>query len=91
MEIRNLLPLHQFRGGQHVVIREVQDDNPERLKHWRNMGFVPATVVQFVSYQPLDDLFVLKIGERTVHVGSEGIAGLRGEPVDAQGSVVGGQ
>src|SRR5438876_3571287 len=27
---RDLKPLHQFRTGQHVVIREVQDDNPDR-------------------------------------------------------------
>ena len=29
---------------------------------------------------PLDDLFELRIGDRVVALGSEGLAGLRGEP-----------
>ena len=76
---RDLKPLHQFRAGQRIVIREVADDNPERLRHWRTMGLTPGVVVSFVTYQPLDDMFNLQIGERTIHVGSEGLAGLRGE------------
>src|SRR6059036_2258451 len=32
LEQRDLKPLHQFRPGQRVVIREVQDDNPDRLR-----------------------------------------------------------
>jgi DtxR family Mn-dependent transcriptional regulator len=43
------------------------------------MGLIPGAVVQFASYQPLDDMFDLQIGDRTIHVGSEGLAGLRGE------------
>ena len=31
---RNLQPLDQFRAGQRVIIREVQDDNPARLRRW---------------------------------------------------------
>ena len=76
---RDLKPLDQFRAGQRIVIREVADDNPERLRHWQTMGLIPGVIVSFVSYQPLDDMFNLKIGGRTIHVGSEGLAGLRGE------------
>src|SRR6516164_7748294 len=36
LEERDLKPLHQFRPGQSVIIREVQDDNPDRLRHWRS-------------------------------------------------------
>jgi DtxR family Mn-dependent transcriptional regulator len=79
MQKRDLQPLHLFRAGARVLIREAQDDNPERLRHWQTMGLTPGTVVQFISYQPLDDMFNLQIGERTIHVGSEGLAGLRGE------------
>src|SRR5437868_3674456 len=32
---RDLRRLSEFRGGQKVVIREAQDDNPARLRHWR--------------------------------------------------------
>ena len=76
---RDLLPLHEFRPGQAVVIREVQDDDPARLRHWRSMGLTPGVVVHFLSYQPLDDIYHLRVGEQTIHVGSEGLAGLRGE------------
>jgi DtxR family transcriptional regulator, Mn-dependent transcriptional regulator len=79
LQKRNLTPLHHFRAGERVVIREVQDDNPDRLRHWQNLGLIPGTIVHFISYQPLDDMFDLKIGNRTIHVGSEGLAGLRGE------------
>jgi DtxR family Mn-dependent transcriptional regulator len=83
---RDLKPLHHFRGGHRVVIREVQDDNPDRLRHWQKLGLVPGAVVQFTSYQPLDDIFHLQVNGRTIHVGSEGLAGLRGEPAAEAGS-----
>jgi DtxR family Mn-dependent transcriptional regulator len=78
---RQLKRLCDFQAGQRVVIREVQDDNPERLRRWQTLGLVPGTVVHILSYQPLDDLFELKIGKQVIPVGSEGLAGLRGEPV----------
>ncbi len=76
---RDLQPLHHYRPGQRVLIREVQDDNPDRLRHWQAMGLTPGVVVHFVAYQPLDDMFHLEVGGQTIHVGSEGLAGLRGE------------
>jgi DtxR family Mn-dependent transcriptional regulator len=79
LQKRDLKPLHHFRAGERVLIREVQDDNPDRLRHWQNMGLIPGAVVHFSSYQPLDDMFGLQVGDRTIHVGSEGLAGLRGE------------
>jgi DtxR family transcriptional regulator, Mn-dependent transcriptional regulator len=81
LQKRDLKPLHHFRAGQRVVIREVQDDNPDRLRHWHNMGLVPGAIVQFLSYQELDDMYNVQVGARSIHVGSEGLAGLRGELV----------
>src|SRR5213078_874788 len=54
---RELHRLSELRAGQVVVIREVQDDNPERLRHWQAHGFVPGATVRILTYQPLDDLF----------------------------------
>ena len=51
----------------------------QRLRHWQAIGLVPGVIVTFVAYQELDDIFDLQLGERTIHVGSEGLAGLRGE------------
>ena len=76
---RNLLPLTEFRPGDAVVVREAQDDNPARLRRWRDLGLVPGTEVRVLSFQPLDDVFELAVGGGVVRLGSEGLAGLRGE------------
>ncbi|MFO0841335.1 MAG: metal-dependent transcriptional regulator [Gemmataceae bacterium] len=77
---RDLRPLSTFAAGQRVVIREVRDDNPARLRHWQSLGLMPGVTVEFLRHQPLDDLFELRIGSRVVPVGSEGLVGLLGEP-----------
>jgi DtxR family Mn-dependent transcriptional regulator len=76
---RDLKTLNKFVVGQRVIIREVRDDNPERLRHWQSMGLMPGVTVVFVKHQPLDDLFEVQIGSRTIPVGSEGLVGLLGE------------
>ena len=81
---RELRPLAEFRPGQRALIREVPDDSPERLRRWQALGLKPGAVVEFVAHQPLDDLFEIRIGTRTVLLGSEGLAGLLGEVVAAQ-------
>jgi len=68
-------------AGQRVLIREAQDDNPERLRRRQALGLTPGAVVVIVSYQPLDDIFEVKVGSRVIPLGSEGLAGLRGEVV----------
>jgi DtxR family Mn-dependent transcriptional regulator len=82
LSTRDLQPLNTFAAGCRVIIREVQDDNPARLKRWQTLGLVPGVVVHFLNHQELDDLFELKVGEQVVQLGSEGLAGLRGEVVD---------
>lgn len=79
---RKLHPLSEFRAGQVVIVREVQDDNPARLRHWRDHGLVPGSTVRILTYQPLDDLFEVEVGGRLIRLGSEGLAGLRGELLD---------
>ena len=79
LQHRNLQRLSEFRGGQRVTIREVQDDNPDRLRHWQSLGFTPGATVTILSFQPLDDIFEVQVGDRLHRVGSEGLAGLRGE------------
>lgn len=76
---RDLLRLNEFQTGDVVVIREVQDDNPERLRRWQALGLVPGTVVMIRHYEPLDGLFELEVGEQVLRLGQEGLSGLRGE------------
>jgi DtxR family Mn-dependent transcriptional regulator len=76
---RDLRELSEFSPGDTVVIREVQDDRPDRLRHWQTHGLMPGATVRFDSYQPLDDLYEIEVAGRRIQLGSEGLAGLRGE------------
>jgi DtxR family Mn-dependent transcriptional regulator len=78
---RDLKPLSTFRAGQRVVIREVKDDSPERLRRWQTLGLTPGATVLILSHQPLDDLFEVQVAGQKVPLGSEGLAGLFGELV----------
>lgn len=78
---RDLQPLHCFRARQQVLIREARDDSPERLRRWQSLGLTPGARVLFLSYEALDDLFELQVGEQLVRMGSEGLAGLLGEEI----------
>lgn len=77
---RDLRPLHSFQPGERVVIREVQDDRPERLRRWSDLGLRPGALVTLVSRQPLDGTFHVQIDDRVVVLGTEGLAGLLVEP-----------
>lgn len=77
---RELQRLCDFRAGQRVVIREAQDDDPERLRRWRELGLTPGATVQILSHRPLDNLFEVQVGGDVVRLGPEALAGLRGEP-----------
>lgn len=81
LAVRDLRPLDTFQPGQRVLIREVKDDNPARLRHWQSLGLMPGVTVFFLRHQPLDDLYELEIGGRVIPVGSEGLVGLLGEAV----------
>lgn len=76
---RELRRVSEFRAGQVVIIREAQDDNPDRLRHWQDLGLIPGATIQIVTYEQLDDLFEVMIDGRLIRLGSEGLSGLRGE------------
>ncbi len=78
---RQLQRLCDFRAGQRVLIREAQDDNPERLRRWQELGLTPGATVAILSYQPLDNLFEVQVGNQVVRLGPEALAGLHGELV----------
>jgi len=79
LQRRELRRLSEFTAGQSVVIREVQDDDPARLRHWQTQGLTPGATVEILTYEQLDDLFEVRVGDRLIRLGSEGLAGLRGE------------
>jgi len=80
MKARELKRLSEFRSGDRVIIREVQDDNPARLRRWHEQGLTPGASVIVRNYQELDDVFELEIAGKSIRLGSEGLHGIRGEP-----------
>jgi DtxR family transcriptional regulator, Mn-dependent transcriptional regulator len=82
---RNLRPLHSFEEGQRVVIREVQDDHPERLRRWSDLGLLPGATVTILRHQVLDGTFEVQVGDHVVTLAAEGLAGLLAEAVTPRG------
>jgi DtxR family Mn-dependent transcriptional regulator len=76
---RDLRRLSECREGDRVLIREVQDDDPARLRRWSEQGLTPGADVLIRTYQALDDIFELEVAGRTIRLGSEGLHGIRGE------------
>src|SRR5437660_4414267 len=82
---RDLRPLHSFPAGQRVVIREVQDDHPERLRRWSDLGLLPGATVRLLRHEVLDGTFQIQVGDQVVTLAEEGLAGLLAEAVTADG------
>jgi len=78
---RDLRPLHSFPAGQRVTIREVQDDHPERLRRWSDLGLLPGATVTLLRRHVLDGTFEVRVGDQVVTLAAEGLAGLLGEAV----------
>jgi len=80
---RDLKRLNEFRAGELIVIREVADDNSEKLRRWSLLGLTPGAQVHILSYQELDDLFEVSVSGTVIRLGSEGLSGIRGEAITA--------
>ena len=78
---RDLQRLDEFLPGQTFTVREAQDDNPERLRRWAELGLIPGRVITMTHFEPLDGLYELTVGDTVIRLGREGLAGLRGELV----------
>jgi DtxR family Mn-dependent transcriptional regulator len=78
---RDLRPLPTFPPGQRVIIREVQDDHPGRLRRWSDLGLVPGTTVTLLRHHVLDGTFEVQVGDHVVTVAAKGLTGLLAEPL----------
>jgi DtxR family Mn-dependent transcriptional regulator len=79
---RLLYRLSEFRAGDRVVIREVQDDDPARLRRWHEQGLTPGAIIHIRNFEELDDIFELAVAGQTIRLGSEALAGLLCEPTE---------
>lgn len=78
---RELRPLHTFQPGQRGIIREVQDNHPERLRRWSALGLLPGRSVMLLRHQVLDGTFEVQVDERILTLAAEGLAGILAEPL----------
>ncbi len=76
---RHLISLAEGLPGQKMIIREVQDDDPARLRRWQGLGLIPGNLVTIHSLQELDGIFEISVDHTIIHLSREGICGLRGE------------
>lgn len=76
---RTLVPLTALHAGDRAVLREVQDDRPDRLRRWQELGLVPGAVVKVVAHRPLDGLYDIEVGGKKHRLGTDALAGLLGE------------
>lgn len=76
---RSLQPITMFQPGDRILIREVPDEQPDRLRRWQELGLIPGATAHFVGHQPLDDLYELRIGQNVLRLGREGLTGILGE------------
>jgi len=77
---RALTPLGDERAGV-FVIRELRNEQPERIRRFQDRGLLPGATVSLESYDQIDDLYTLRIGKKRVLIGSEGLEGVYVEPV----------
>jgi DtxR family Mn-dependent transcriptional regulator len=78
---RELRPLHTFEPDQEVVIREVDDDRPDRLRRWSDLGLVPGVTISLLRRHVLDGTYDVKVGGQIVTLAAEGITGVLAEPL----------
>lgn len=73
---RELFPLSQFKAGETLIIRELPDDEPDRLKRWLKLGLTPGAIVILKHHEPLDGLYDLEVSKKRIQLGKEGVQGI---------------
>jgi len=66
----NALPLSSLHPTQKAVILRVNDENPEFLRHLKDIGLIPGAPLEVISYSTFDNnLTVALRGQSTIVVG----------------------
>ena len=64
MPKESLLPLSALRPGQAAMIKRVNAENPELLRHLDNLGLVPGTKIEITDYSPYDHNLTVRIDKQ---------------------------
>ena len=63
------LPLSSLRPTQEAVIRRVNDENPDLLRHLTDLGLVPGVQLEVTAHSPFDNNLTIKVGGKTSVLG----------------------
>ena len=64
-----LLPLSALRKGQAAIVRRVNAENPELLRHLDSLGLVPGTKIEIMDYSPYDNNLTVLIDDQDFVIG----------------------
>jgi DtxR family Mn-dependent transcriptional regulator len=58
---------HQQRP-EHLVVQRVSDEDADLLRHFKSLGVIPGTAIEFVRQEPFEGPLVLRIGGKLVRL-----------------------
>jgi DtxR family Mn-dependent transcriptional regulator len=58
------VPLASLEAGQRAIIRRVDAQDVEFLRHLEELNLIPGTTIEVLSISPFDQIIHLKVGER---------------------------
>lgn len=63
------LPLSSLRPTQGAIIRRVNDENPDLLRHLKELGLVPSAQLEVTAHSPFDNNLTVVVGSKTSVLG----------------------
>jgi DtxR family Mn-dependent transcriptional regulator len=60
----DVLPLSSLRSTQRAIIRRVNDEDPELLRHLDELGLVPGAKLEIISYSSFDNNLTVTVAGR---------------------------
>ena len=64
-----LLPLSALRKGQTAIVKRVNAENPELLRHLDSLDLVPGTKIKITDYSPYDNNLTVLIDDQDFVIG----------------------
>ena len=64
------VPLSQIAAKKNVIVRRVDDDSAELLRHLRELGLVPGALVEVRRAVPAEGVLQLRVGDKKRTLGS---------------------
>ncbi len=56
---------------ERLLVQRVSDEDSDLLRHFKSLGVVPGTAIEFVRHEPFEGPFVLRIGGKLVRLTSQ--------------------